>query len=170
MEVAVSIDAHLPHRVHHDDVWVVAASDRLIIEPDVHTYAELQKSKLYAARAVGDLSRTPMIAAGINVRREIEQPSDQLSELAADSDDGKLGGLGLNIVHRSLRRGVEWQGGVINITVDREQGGSFVVGLNFDRQSKNPVELKSFLETPIEQLQEIAESIATNYLGIGGFE
>lgn len=170
MEVAVSIDAHLPHRVHHDGVWVVAASDRLIIEPDVHSYAELQKSKLYAARAVGDLSRTPMIAAGINIRREIERPSDQLSELAADSDDGKLGELGLNIVQRSLKRGVEWEGGVINISVDREQGGNYLVGLNFDRQSKNPAELKAFLETPIDQLQQISESIARTYLGIEGFE
>lgn len=169
VEVAVSIDFMSPHRVRHDGISVVAASDRLIIEPDVRNFTELEKSKVCAARAIADLGRTPFLAAGMNVRRIIEDPSAMLTELADDPDDGKLTGLGLNIVHRALRRGIEWKGGQINISVDRDDDGVYAVGLNFDRQSKVAAELRTFLETPINEVEEIAESIAVTYLGIDGF-
>jgi len=165
VEVRVPVDHYGPYQIKHGGIVVIPADDRLIVQPDAATFAELERAKLVAARSINSLPETPFTAAGINIRYRATASVGALLEITSQTTDSRLSDAGLSIAARSLRRAVEWKGGRINIDVESQPDSFFTIQLNFDRTSEDKDAIRSWLEVPIDEIQCITNNIMERYIG-----
>lgn len=152
--VFIAIDAVAPHQVKHGGVTVVAGSDRLIIQPEKCSFQDLQKAKEIADRALEKLPETPVIAAGVNVKFSCREPLEALQQVTRQEWwDKQLSDGEYEIVGRSHSRSLKWGEGQINFSVTEEPDGKSEILLNFHRGSTTASELRSWLNTSIDDME-----------------
>lgn len=167
VEVFVPLDSIAPYRVRHNGIVVMAASDRLLVEPRRNNYADLCEAMRIAQTALNDLPQTPFFAAGFNIVFQSESPCEALKELAKHDWDEQLSDKGgYEIVGRQLGRSLARQGGTINASVTQEQDLSFKVNLNFDRKSQKVDELTAWLDVSPEGLKAEVHKLLIDCIGI----
>ena len=140
MEVMIAIDAIAPPLVKHDKMVVVAASDRLTIQPEICSFDELMKACDLASSAVKSLPETPLLAVGFNIKYTTEgyfEPVDrvlvsELDDLASDAHYG--------ILERQVHRAFKWGEGKINFVAALTDDGARTVALNFELHSDSSQE------------------------------
>lgn len=166
VEVLVPLDTFAPYQVRHEDVTVVAGSDRLIIQPATTSYPLLSKAKEVAIRAVNELPHTPMTATGFNLRYRSTDPVETLQEMTSHAWDDRLSDLDYEIQERVITRLVGWRKGRIRIMVTQNADLSFSVLINFDLQSEDVNLIREWLSVPVSDVQEEADRLLFTSLGL----
>lgn len=152
--VEVPIDGIMaPYRVKHNGLTITPDMGRLVIEADDPQYKVLDYAKKIGALAIERLPETPLSAAGYNIRIKVIEPPEQLILATTSTIDDLLSDAGHTIINgRSLKRSLTWDEGIVNLNIDQDE--DMHVEINFHRQSSKPDDLISWLNKPIENIQE----------------
>ena len=166
VQVFIPIDLPAPYQVRHDDLNVIVASDRTIVQPIRPDYASIVSAMGIACRALDDLPHTPFSAAGINLRFQSGEPVAALDEITASAWDNRLSDAQLIIQERAMSRTIRRDGGRINVNVTQKEDLRSTLVLNFDLQSDDAEKLKAWLAISADELQREAERILYNTMGV----
>ncbi|MGD9161455.1 MAG: hypothetical protein PVG39_23785, partial [Desulfobacteraceae bacterium] len=116
IDVLVPLDAMSPYKVRIDDLFISADFERLIIDCEKNDWKSLEKAMKYSHKAIDALPKTPLTAAGFNVRYELlEDPEESFFELLEIPLDNLFSDKGLQINRREVRRSLQWEDGLINL-------------------------------------------------------
>lgn len=152
--VFIALDTIAPHQVKHGGVTVIAGGDRLIVQPERCCFHDLQTAMKIAYRALDQLPETPLVAAGINIKYTSQEPVEALQQVTRQEWwDNQLSDSKFEIVGRSISRSLKRGDGQINLSVIEEADGKSEVQFNFHRGSSHVGDLKSWLTTPIDDIE-----------------
>lgn len=165
--VEIPIHARAPWRVRHDQeqLAVLVGNANLEIAVDSCDYAHLDAARSYATRAISELPKTPLSAAGYNVRWRIIDISPEVAGLAGGDLDPRIGRTGLTILDRSVRRSVTFRDGVINLELSLSANGDATLQLNFHMDSNIAATLEAWLTVPIDEVESHANRLLLNIRG-----
>lgn len=166
VQVLIPLDRPAPYQVRHDGLIVIVGNDRLVVQPDRANFERIVAAMVIAQRALDDLPRTPFIAAGFNLRFQSEGQMPALEEITAHAWDNRLSDEGFTIQERSVTRSLRRENGRINVTVTQKENLTFTVELNFDLQSGEVKQLRTWVEEPAAKIQQEAERILYNTIGV----
>lgn len=166
IEVLVPVNAMGPIKVRIEGFLVSADFERLIIDCEKSDWENLEKAREYCCQAIDTLPKTPVTAAGFNIRYELEEPSEDFIEILNVPLDSSLSDNRLEIVGRETRRSFSWEKGTVNLHVIKPKSGNYKILMNFDIQSINIEELKEWLTTPIDKVKDITKTIICSVFNI----
>lgn len=173
VEVAVPLDQYGPYYVQHQEMSVAASNDRISVFSSKKSFEALAQAASIAARAISELPKTPLSAAGINCKYQFSSPTGNLAEITSVASDNRLVDAGFDISHRSCFRALDWKTGFINLTVEQSADDSYSVALNFhlDDQSKHATErLIEWLNTPANEIKHAVHQILQTYICLSDLE
>jgi len=159
IEVLVPLNATGPFKVRIDGLLVSADFDRLIIDCDKSNWEAIEKSREYCCQAIDSLPKTPLTAAGFNIRYEISDPDDHFTEILSIPLDASLSDNNLKITGRETRRSFPWNNGGINLHIVKAETENYNFLVNFNKSSNNNDELQAWLRTPINEVKNITKTI-----------
>jgi hypothetical protein len=163
-EVLVPLDAMGPPKVRIDGYTVVANFEKLVIDSAQSDWEFLDKSRELCLKAIEELPKTPVSAAGYNIRYDIEDPSGEFLELVKPPLDNKITDNGFEILSKEIRKTLRWGDGAINIHITKRGAANFQLLLNFDRMSADNRVLKDWLAIPIEEVRNVTRKIISSVL------
>lgn len=166
IEVLVPLDAMGPSKVKIEGLLVSANFERLIIDCKKNDWDSLEKSRKYCQKAIDSLPKTPLSAVGFNVRYELEDPKPEFLKLLKPMLDDSISDNNLEIVERETRRSLLWKDGTINLHMVTQEATKYQFLLNFDTKSVDNEILKTWLKTPIQEVQDITKTIMCSVLKI----
>ncbi|MCX7048204.1 MAG: hypothetical protein NTX50_22310 [Candidatus Sumerlaeota bacterium] len=166
IEVLVPLDAIAPFRVKIDELSVSADSGRLHIGCEKCTLDVLDKSRGIAVKAIAMLPKTPLVAAGYNIRYQVEKPSDEFIGLFSMALDGRISDEKHDIVGKEIRRALKWKDGRVNVHISNREAGEYAIVLNFERISSQPDDLKAWLQIPIDDVKLLSANITEKILNL----
>lgn len=166
VEVMVPLDVLAPFKVKHGDTSVVAASDRLIINPSDCTYANMGKAMEVGRTALGTLPETPVSAAGYNFKFVTKKSVPALARVVDHKLDSAFADRDLPVVSRSISRSVGWRDGEIRIAVSQEADESYAILLNFHKESDSTGTLREWLSVPLDEARKQVDVILYECLSI----
>ena len=171
LEVMVPLDGLAPYQVKSSEQPIVAWADteKLKIIPLSMEPGLLEEAMKYGINALKNLPRTPVAAAGFNVKFRTDTPPQNLVEMLPAQIDTTLIGLGHEISARSLQRSLLFEGGILNFNITGGDLG-YEVTFNFHRDATEQQDLMHWLQTPIEKIFNTVDSIneALGLTGKGG--
>jgi hypothetical protein len=126
----------------------------------------LDKAREYARRAIEELPRTPITAAGFNFRYRCKELPIEFLEVSNCRIDKIFSDAGLEIVERQVRRSLKCGDGLINFDFRFDQPENAVLGLNFHVGSSDDNVLKGWLQMPMNGVKEKVETIINNLPGV----
>ena len=166
--VELPFDTIAPFRVSFGKHVVIVDGGRLIIELAEHTLEYLVGAMSIAVRAMEDLPKTPVKAAGINVRHSAEGSAlEELTTLREPLQlqwDKRIQEFGASVSHRSVSRKFPWREGVTQITVT-EDDDKIDVLLNFEKTGE-VTELIDWLRMPISEIRDHVSQVHEAILGL----
>ena len=157
--VEVPLSTPLPWRIKHEDVAVVVGAGSLEVVADSCAYEALDKARTHAIRAIDELPRTPLSAAGFNIRYRAEESSTELAEILASPVDNLIADVDLDILGRAQHRSVAYKDGIVNIDMRVDRDGGAIVQFNFHLASDCADKLKEWLRVPVEDVRKTVQSI-----------
>jgi hypothetical protein len=166
VQVLVPLDVVAPYHVRHENVTVVPGSDRLVVQPARSTFANLVEAIAITRRALEDLPRTPVSAAGLNLRYKSDEAIQVLQDLTASPWDDRIDAKGQVIHSRSIIRAIDWRDGKITTSVTQENSGACSVLLNFDFRSAESEKLVEWLNVSDADLEAQARLILHDTIGL----
>jgi hypothetical protein len=166
LEVNVPLDEYRPYQVKHAGIIVVAASQNLLVKPVARDFGELARAAEIAARAVNELPRTPLVAAGINCAFKSDAAIERLTEVTTHRADNALADADFRISSRGIRRTLKWNEGAINLTVDDDEDEGWSIQFNFHLADKGEKRLSDWLKTPAADLEKAVSTILKKYLDV----
>lgn len=137
LEVMIAIDAIAPPLVKHDKMVIVAASDRLTVQPEICTFDEVVRACTLAANAVRSLPETPLIAVGINIKYATEGYFEAIDRALASDLDDRASDMQYTILEREVHRTYKWGKGKINSVAALADDGLRSIALNFELHSES---------------------------------
>jgi hypothetical protein len=159
--VEIPLDGLAPSRVRHDGLTVTSELGRLAIVADAPSLANLNRARVVAARAIRDLPQTPLTACGFNIRFKFSELPERILAGTKSALDDWLSDVKLRIISRTIGRSIEFENGMLNLTIRQVSESETNVELNFDRQSANIDELLEWLEQPINDVMTSVASVLT---------
>jgi hypothetical protein len=164
VELEVPMDGLAPYRVSHEEITVTAERGRLTIYSKKPNYAQLDRARSVAIRAIEGLPETPVTAAGFNIRIKVESLPELLLPAITPKFDALLSDADFSIETRVLGRTLKLGNGILNLSI--EQAENLKVILNFHRQSTKTTELVSWLRQPMDSVQSTVSCIFEKVIGI----
>jgi hypothetical protein len=164
--VQVALDAFVPHQVKHEDVVVIAGSDRLVVQPAALEYSAFEASMRVAHTALEELPETPVFGAGFNLNFRTDRYVEILAAITGHSWDDRLIDDGFVIHTRSITRALKWKSGLIRITVTEEADATSAIFMNYDRDSTSVADLRTWLSIPIAEVRRTTEKILSSCIGL----
>lgn len=165
VEVEVPLNVPTPPRVKKDGI-AVSVGPGLEVSTESCDYPMLERACVCACRALAELPRTPVSAAGFNLRYRSDEAPRELLDAMACGIDNAISDAELQIVRRDVTRRLEWRAGVINVEIEIDESGATTISLNFHKGSEIGSELKSWLETPMDDVRARAETLLTALPGV----
>jgi len=159
LEVFVPLNAFGPFKVKIDDLLLSADFDRLIIDCEKSVWETIERSRQYCCKAIDVLPKTPLAAAGFNVRYELSEPEEQFIDILNLPLDEKLSDNNFKITGRETRRTFTWKNGSINLHIVKSETTQYDILINFNKNSNNNDELKAWLNTSIDDVKNITKTI-----------
>src|SRR5262245_44911690 len=104
VQVLVPLDAVEPYHVRHENVTVIPRSDRLLVQPVQSNVDNLVEAIVIARRALEDLPRTPVFAAGLNLRYKSDEGLDALQRITVSAWDDGIDASALVVASRGVTR------------------------------------------------------------------
>jgi hypothetical protein len=166
MQIMIPMDVPGPWKVIYQDLTVTVTRDRVIIEPTRSNFDGIMAASLIGRKALDELPRTPVVAAGLNLRYKSTDSVRALDRITASEWDGRLADNGLAIEGWTVARSLRLGSGRINVTITREGDAVFTVELNFHLQSNDRDLLKNWLSVSKDDLQGQVERIINRTVGI----
>ena len=167
-DVEISSDSIEPFRVRYSGLVVWVNSSRLVIEAAAGDYASLEAARKIAIVALNDLPHTPFKAAGYNIRyrsADLTEDSRALRTSIQHAWDEPLAREGYPVQQKSFSRKVAWREGSI-LTAITEDTEEVAVHINFERASKEPGELESWLNVSIVDVEQTAKFFLQSIMGL----
>ncbi len=164
--VEVPLNVRGPWRVRHGDVAVVVSNFNLDVSIDKYDFDTLELSRTYAIAALETLSRTPVSAAGYNLRFQSTEMPAELGAAVQCGLDSVFSDYGLQIENQSVRRSMPFEGGFLNVEVIISQGGDCSCSFNFHKSSVDADDLKAWLRIPMQQVGQIVDDIIRKLPGV----
>jgi len=162
--VEVALDRSVPTRMRHDGIFVVHEPGRLTVAPERPAFQGLWKAAGIAQRAIEELPRTPLVAAGVNVRFKFDEMPPGLTEMRHCKLIDVLVDGDYNIESGALRCTVKLVPGVINIELTENPDGSGLLALNHHLGSANRDELLGWLGMS-EKIEAEAKRLTESVFG-----
>ncbi len=162
IRMEVPTDGLAPPRVMYNEVAVTAEMGRLCVYAELPTYQLLDRARKIAAKAIGELPKTPLMAAGFNVRLRITDVPDV--EATKCPIDNLLSDAGFSIGSQSLRRSLVIGNGVLNFSIREDKG--MTAEFNFERKSTKTDELIAWLEYSIQDVEKTVSSVVEKVIGV----
>ena len=159
IEVFVPLNATGPFKVRFDGLSVSAGFDRLIIDCEKSDWETLEKSREYCCKAIEALPKTPLTAAGFNIRYKLDDPTESFIEILSIPLDFKLSDNKLEITRKETHRSFLWNNGAVNLNIVKAESGNYNIMMNFDKTSNNIEELKEWFKTPIDKVKDITKTV-----------
>lgn len=159
VEVAVSVDEALPHRLKVRNITVIPSSTQLVVAPQKMGYEELDAARKIAAKALSELKETPVAAVGFNIRFQIESPQASLLDSLAPDIDKSLSNSGHIIESRVLKRSLRFNTGLLNLSVTVSNDATAELEFNFHQGSQLKKELLPWLSLPVNDVQSVVEKL-----------
>jgi hypothetical protein len=157
--------------VRYGEITVIPSASQLVVGTQRPAASTLKGCTELAARAMEQLSQTPLRAAGVNIRFQLDELPHEIADVLASPFDDVLGDLSHPIVARAVDRTVSWGAGRINVTVDSEDSSSARLVLNFDRQSDLLTDLTAWLREVDGMVQTAKELVSRMGIVVdGGFD
>jgi hypothetical protein len=166
VQIFVPLDGVAPYQVRHENQTVIAADDRLTVQPLRSDYDGIVGAMAVVRRALADLPRTPVVAAGFNLRYRSEEPIETLQRLADHPWDDELSDEHYEIVERVTTRAVRWKNGTIRASVTQAEDLSSTVLLNFELRSEDVAALQGWIDVSAEDVRRETERILFNCMRI----
>jgi hypothetical protein len=166
IEVLVPLDAMGPPKVLIEGFLVSVNFQQLVIDCEKKDWESLEKSMEYCRNAIDALPKTPVSAAGFNVRYELDDPTEDFLQLLELPLDNNISDNRLEIVQNETRRSLLWEDGNINFHIVKETSKNYKFLLNFDRKSTDIKILKDWLNIPIKDVKDITNKIISSVLKI----
>lgn len=169
IELQVPIDGQAPIRVIHDGFAVAASSSRLVVTSLEPTDDGVCRSAALVETAISSLPETPVSAAGVNLRYQFDTVPDRFLEFLASPIDDRLADSGHLITMRAMKRTIRWKDGLVNIDIQNAEDASALLAFNFHRSSSNGTELRQWLNSAKEMVQEVSALLGSVFgVDIGG--
>ncbi len=166
LEVMIAIDAIAPPLVKHDKMVVVAASDRLTVQPEICNFDELMKACTLASNAVKSLPETPLLAVGFNIKYTTERYFEPIDRVLISELDDLASDAHYDIVERQVHRAYKWGKGKINFVAALTDDGARTVALNFELHSDSHSNHLDWLGHAPNAIQSEVEKIIGSVLQV----
>lgn len=145
-----------PWKAVHGGLTVTVDDNRLSVESSETTFTGLRRACDLIVKALEDLPKTPLLAAGFNVFMEID-PTDGERVLHGPMDD-KLLAAGYETKSKLSERVLVWGVGTITFRVLKNEIG-FTSHINFERRSREVVDLVQWMRFRQEDVQRATEQL-----------
>ncbi len=163
---AVLDDVQLP-RVKHDRISIAPSSRQIVIAPESCTFGELERARRIAREAISDLPRTPLIAAGFNLRYRADATPESLARRFSEDLDRRFTDRDFRILVRRFERVVTLGSGQMLVQVTRDPDDKAELLLNFERRSSDAQALAEWLSLPIAEVRQTAIRVLSEVLELG---
>ncbi len=166
VQVLVPLDVVAPYHIRHENVTVIPSNDRLVAQPAHNSLENLVEAITIIRRALEDLPRTPVFAAGLNLGYKSENGIEAIQRITESSWDDRIDESSLVVASRSITRSINWRDGKINSTVTQEPNGPCSILLNFEFLSQEVDKLKQWLNLTAVDIQTQVDLILRNTIGL----
>lgn len=166
LAVEVPLNVPGPWRVRHDALAVLSGQGILEVVAETHSYQVLDQARNCAKHAMGELPRTPLAAAGFNIRYKSNELPPDFAPILACSLDDIISRNTMVISKRSSYRSLVYKEGLLNLRLDVGTDGTTSIEFNFHKDSTTQVELESWLSVPISEIQNQVETILNALPGV----
>jgi len=166
IEVQVALNEHRPFRVRSDGLIISVDWSALRIELEDPTFPKLATAMALATKAIKSLPETPLIAAGINVKYEVNNPTATVLKLLDSGFVTAMSDAGRQVKERSYRLTLLDDPGVINFELAYKSTEVLVVSSNFHCESTEEATLANWCSQAIDNLEQTVHSIVGGALGI----
>jgi len=168
VEVYVVLDEVQLPRVKHNGITVAPSSIQLVVTPEKSTFAELERAINIAHKVIEDLPRTPLDAAGFNLRYRAGELPLTLARRFSDDLDRRFATIDRKIVGRQFQRLLEFDNGRMRVQVTSEPNEKAELLLNFELRSTEHTELQEWLKSSIRDVRNTATEVFEKVLELLG--
>lgn len=166
IEIAVPMDLCGAPLVKAGGVTIKTEEHRLTVGTRASDYEALADAMRMARLAMEELPRTPLMAAGFNIRFRSSATCETLINLTGSPIDESLSDAQYEIVSRGLTRRIRLRPeplskGVLNVSIADDDGEASRIELNFHRDSKDVGELSEWLTVDKSVLESQVDEFLT---------
>jgi hypothetical protein len=166
VKVLVPLDVVAPYHIQHENITVIPGSDRLIVAPVHDAYENLVEALRITRKALEELPRTPVFAAGLNLTYKSEKEVETLKQATSSTWDDALSDKRFEIISRSISRSLKWRNGAINVTISQTPGTTSEVAFNFDFKSQSTEAILEWLDLRVEDIKSQIDLILLDTIGL----
>lgn len=166
LEIMVPVNGIGPTHVKIDDLIVMSNFDQLIIGTTKTEWTLLDNARKVALRAIEQLPKTPLTAAGYNIRYSLESSSVEFLQLLNANIDESLTNAAFNISQKEIKRTIQYNKGDINLDILNTISNNYVININFDRSSNQIEDLNEWLNIGISEIENTVNKILYEVLKI----
>ena len=164
IEVYVVLDDVQLPRMKHAGITVAPSASQLVLSPERCAFDQLERAREIARKAIQELPRTPLIAAGFNLRYRAETMPPALARRFSDELDRRFSDRDFEIVGRQFHRLLTFRAGRLLVQVTREPDGKAELLMNFEQRSKDATVLGEWLAVPAGEVRETAITVLSRVL------
>ncbi len=159
LPLEVPLNVWAPWKVKHEDCAVLVSASSLEIVAEKRGYETLEKARAFSVVAMQELPRTPLEATGFNIRYASDDEIDpDVAVLGQCEIDARLAECDLEIGRRMLQRSLSYGDGQLNFSMAIAENQT-AIDFNFHKGSSDCEQLKTWLSTPMEEVQTTINSI-----------
>src|SRR5439155_23257483 len=120
VEVFLTIDDIQPPRVRHEGITVFASDAQLSVSVEPYTFERLDHARQVASEAIEQLPRTPLLAAGVNVRYRADALPRSVAARFSPDLDQRFSDQDFEILGRQFHRLLAFRDGrlLVRVTSD----------------------------------------------------
>lgn len=155
INVLVPMDVIGPVQISHDDIVVIPSSGNLVIQATKCNYPTLRSAMTVATNTLTELPRTPVSAAGYNVRFRCKDAVGQIEEVLTSDWDNRISDEKITILERKFIRTLEWRDGTIKLFVTHEPKEGYELLFNFELVSNDQSKLRNWLGHTEADIKEV---------------
>ena len=162
VSVLIPLDAFPIPIVKHPDhpIRAKAESNRLYIGLEISRYEVFEHAAKAGCNAIGNLPKTPLSAAGLNVDFRSKGAVNGVAQLlACEKADNALTDNDMTFGSREIKRSVMLDEGRLNLTIESEMAGGCGLRFNFHREATNTDALIDWLETPQSKIESVVQRV-----------
>lgn len=158
MAVEIPIDSTGSARVTHEGIRISLENDRVFIELTPPTWDSMARALNLACNVLDNLPRTPLRGGGVNFRFSSTDGGAIAEAIQTPTLDAQIGSAGYDVRVWGVKRTVEFDPGVLNLTmVYSEEGNS--VEFNFHKDGTTAADLRPLFTRNTSDFRECVEQI-----------
>jgi hypothetical protein len=154
-----------PPRFTFDGISLRLAERRLVLAPSTPDDIVLQQMEDVACKVLGELPHTPISAIGINFQFLEPEPVGTIAELFDLKDGGPLSDSGFLLKSTDIKRTVERDDQLLNLTLSFRENSTILIDFNFHREVKGAPAAREALAAGVVKLKALAFGVLSDIYG-----